>query len=344
MTSVQEQLRTFATTLLERRGALVEWPAADRAGTAVLPPEAAAAAGMAADVVPLAPERDGRRALRQFGGRFPGMVRPVARRPAQGRRLPHPRRVPQAQGPGRNHSPGIHMAQRQGETPGSPRNGRRISHLVVPHFHQFRGPLGDVFCISLNVGVRGRGQDSRSVGPVGDPTAARRRHRGATSYPLAVAAARRRFLQLSAAFLDRMDAGSVRDRKRLDDYYHALLRESEKKKARANVPPDPEKIEATQRAVNLELRRKLAELDQRYAMESVVRPVVLIRTEVAVIAADLSVFRKQAQRWHTIYWNPLLKQFDPIRCGRCGAGPSPWPLRTRRSNRGARHVLTDNRP
>ena len=71
--------------------------------------------------------------------------------------------------------------------------------------------------------------------------------------------------------------------------------------------------------MNLELRRKLAELDQRYAMESVVRPVVLIRTEVAVIAADLSVFRKQAQRWHTIYWNPLLKQFDPIRCGRCGA-------------------------
>ena len=49
---VQEQLHAFATTLLERRGALVEWPAADRAGTAMLPPEVAAAVGTADDVVP----------------------------------------------------------------------------------------------------------------------------------------------------------------------------------------------------------------------------------------------------------------------------------------------------
>ena len=71
-----------------------------------------------------------------------------------------------------------------------------------------------------------------------------------------------------AAFLDRMDGRLQRDRKRLHDYYHALVRESEKKKARGHAPPDPEKIEATKRAVGLELRRKLAELDERYAMEA----------------------------------------------------------------------------
>ena len=127
-------------------------------------------------------------------------------------------------------------------------------------------------------------------------------------------------MRLSAAFLDRMDGRLVRDRKRLDDYYRALVRESEKKKVRGNAQPDPEKVEATKRAVNLELRRKLAELDERYAMEAALRPVVLIRTEAPVLAVDLSVFRKQAHKKHTVYWNPLLKQFDPLACSRCGEG------------------------
>ena len=115
-----------------------------------------------------------------------------------------------------------------------------------------------------------------------------------------------------------MDARLQRDRKRLHDYYHALLRESERKKARGHAQPDPEKVEATKRAVNLELRRKLAELDERYAMEATLRPVILVRTEVPVLAVDLSVFRKQAHRKHTVYWNPLLKQFEPLRCSGCG--------------------------
>ena len=78
-----------------------------------------------------------------------------------------------------------------------------------------------------------------------------------SSYERAASLARRRLLHVAAAFLDRMDARLQRDRKRLHDYYHALLRESDKKKARGNAPPDPEKVEATKRAVDLELRRKL---------------------------------------------------------------------------------------
>ena len=45
---------------------------------------------------------------------------------------------------------------------------------------------------------------------------------------------------------------------------------------------------------------------------------ILVRTEVPVLAVDLSVFRKQAHRKHTVYWNPLLKQFEPFRCSSCG--------------------------
>ena len=148
------------------------------------------------------------------------------------------------------------------------------------------------------------------------------RHGSATpsSYERAASVARRRLLHRAASFLDRMDARLQRDRKRLHDYYHALLRESDKKKARGHTQSDPEKIEATKRAVDLELRRKLGELDERYAMEATLRPVVLVRMEVPVLAVDLSVFRKQAHKIHTVYWNPLLKQFEPLCCSGCGAG------------------------
>ena len=54
--AVQDQLHALATTLLERRGALVDWPAADRAGTAILPPDVADAVGMDREVVSLACE------------------------------------------------------------------------------------------------------------------------------------------------------------------------------------------------------------------------------------------------------------------------------------------------
>jgi hypothetical protein len=53
-----------------------------------------------------------------------------------------------------------------------------------------------------------------------------------TSYARAAAMARRRLLNLAAAFLERMDSRLQRDRKRLHDYYHALLREANKKKTR----------------------------------------------------------------------------------------------------------------
>ncbi len=75
------------------------------------------------------------------------------------------------------------------------------------------------------------------------------------------AGAERQPTSSSAAWTARIQ----RDRRRLREYYGALLREADHKKPRGGVKPDPEKIAARKRAVDLELRRKLAELDERYA-------------------------------------------------------------------------------
>ncbi len=55
-------------------------------------------------------------------------------------------------------------------------------------------------------------------------------------------------------------------------------------------------------------------------MEAVLEPLVLVRTELPVLAIDLLVQRKRARRTHVVYWNPLLKQLEPMGCSRCRNG------------------------
>ena len=317
---VQEQLRAFATTLLERRGALVEWPAADRAGTAMLPPEVAAAVGAADDVVPVGYEASTGLAVNLAGDFLEWSGRLLDAVPSVGTF-----RVRDLYLKRKDLDEGISRAftwlecesedsAKAAKPPSSITPGGSTRSLSSEDRWE------TCFCVSLNAasGVEVEIPDPLGLWelqPQRDPSAT-----APSSYGRAADVARRRLLRLSAAFLDRMDARLQRDRKRLHDYYHALLRESEKKKARGHAQPDPEKVEATKRAVNLELRRKLAELDERYAMAAALRPVVLVRTEVPVLAVDLSVFRKQAHKMHTVYWNPLLKQFEPLRCSGCGDG------------------------
>ena len=77
-------------------------------------------------------------------------------------------------------------------------------------------------------------------------------------------------------------------------------------------------VEARTRAVQLELRRKLGELDERYTVDAALRPVALVRLEAPALALDLDVQRKQAHRLHTVYWNSLTKLFEPLVCAACG--------------------------
>jgi hypothetical protein len=318
--AVHQQLRDFAATLLERRGAVVDWPAADRPGTAMLPPDVAAAAGAPDEVVPLACEAVGNGLSVNLTGDFlewAGRLLDAEPRIGAFRvRDPYLKRKDLDEGIGRAFT-WLNAKVKL-------RDARETA--VEYHTWWFHCAINSedrwetCFSFSLNAAT---GLEVEIPDPLGlwelEP---RPGQSGAiaASRERAASIARRRSLRLAAAFLDRMDARLQRDRKRLHDYYRALLRESHNKKSRGNAQPDREKVEAAERAVDLELRRKLGELDERYAMEATLRPVVLVRTEVPVLAVDLSVFRKQAHKTHTIYWNPLLKQFEPLCCGGCGEG------------------------
>ena len=139
------------------------------------------------------------------------------------------------------------------------------------------------------------------------------------TYRSAVRRANALMEQRAGPFVARLESRLARDRARIREYYAALLREESTKRHRVWTPEVKEKQEARRRAVELELRRKLAELDERYAVRAELAPVVLLRIMVQALAVECEVFRRQARRMHTIYWNPVLKELEPMCCDGCGA-------------------------
>lgn len=122
----------------------------------------------------------------------------------------------------------------------------------------------------------------------------------------------------SRAFVERLESRLGRDRKRLQDYYRALLDADDRRPVRRGVEPDPARKQAKAQAVQLELRRKLAELDERYACRVDLTPLGLVRLDCPALAVRCQVLRRSATRMYTIFWNPLSKELEPLGCSRCG--------------------------
>ncbi len=122
----------------------------------------------------------------------------------------------------------------------------------------------------------------------------------------------------SRAFVERLESRLARDRQRLQDYYRALLRGDDRRAARRPVVPEPTQQAAKVKAVQLELRRKLAELDERYECRLELSPLALVRTDSPALAVRCQVLRRTTAGAITVFWNPATKDLEPLCCSRCG--------------------------
>ncbi len=318
--SIEQELRTFATKLLQRRGGLVEWADSDDEGTAMVPAELADSLHADGEIVRLSTRPGGEGWCLSLATDFLDTA---------SRLLEFEPRV------GTFRVEELYL--KRGDFDEVVR--RAFSWLnakvrlhdtksvhVEYHTWWFHALLisEDRWETRFPITVNARSGAEVDLPDLLDlwefephPDASRE---PPATYEQAAHRAQLRLRELAAGFLDRMDGRLQRDRRRLQEYYNALLRETRHKKSRSQTKPDPEKQEARERAVKLELRRKASELDERYAMELTLEPVVLTRMEIPALAIDLSVQRKQARRIHTVYWNPLLKQLEPICCTGCGCG------------------------
>ena len=320
MTScIEQELRTFATKLLERRGGLVEWDS-DDAGSAVVPEDLAATLDVDGEMVHLCTRLGG-------DGWCLNLATDFLDTAAQLLKL-EPRvgtfRVRELYLKRGNLDEAVRNAFSWPNAKVQMRETRAVrveyhtwwfhALLVSDDRWETRLPI----TLNASTGAEVELPELLDLWEFEPHPAARREP--PSNYRQAVRRAQLRLRESASGFLDRMDARFERDRKRLRQYYNALLLETDHKKSRARTKPDPEEREAKKRAVRLELRRKSGELAERYAMELTLEPLILTRMEIPALAVDLSVQRKRAKRTHTVYWNPLLKQLEPVCCSRCGCG------------------------
>lgn len=121
----------------------------------------------------------------------------------------------------------------------------------------------------------------------------------------------------SQAFVQRLEERMDRDLKRLKSYYHALVDDAADHKIRGAA--DPEKLDARTRAVELELERKIDELRDRYTLRPELRPIALVRLDAPALRVELNVQRRNAEKRIGIYWNAITKALEPLACSKCAA-------------------------
>lgn len=121
----------------------------------------------------------------------------------------------------------------------------------------------------------------------------------------------------AANFVARLAVRSERDRRRLRDYYGALLAPPRRTPKGAPLPTQAE-VDARHGAVDRELARKLEEVDERSRLRCRIQPVALLRLELPVWSLDISIQRRTAVRTIRTFWNHHAGGIEPLACSVCG--------------------------
>ena len=314
---ISERLADFFRLLLERRGAIVDWPAGAPEGLAMLPAETAAAL-RCLEILPLSASPSGPLPV-NLASDFLDRVDPLVAAEPRVAAL----RIPW-----------LYLKQADMAEPVARAftwlNARVRLCESAPerteyHTWYFQATLDsadrweEVIPVTVNArsGSEVATPDPLQAGPVeAEPLAAADAPATARQAARAVCT---KVEARGAAFVARLDSRRQRDARRLQDYYQALLREDRRRAQRRRAPEDPDRRKAKVQAVQLELRRKLLELDERYALRVTLTPLALIRLDCPVLAIHCDVARKSARRPLTLFWNALAKALEPVACSRCGA-------------------------
>ncbi len=319
-TALDQDLRAFAVELFEHSGGVADWPTLEEPGSVVMPPEVVSAVELPGDEFALG-------VTAAPGTLHVGLASEFL--DIAGRLLDEA--VPRL---GSFCIPERYLTSRDltdkiSQTFGwqNARAKCRIAEpaLVEYHLWTLLGSLRseDVWEAMFNVGINAESQAIvdlpevfQEAGLVAEESA--NPSEGPTTLDTAILEAKRRLISSSADFVRRIEQRLERDRQRLQDYYRALSGEADGTKRRASsTVPTPEEVAARKRAVDLELRRKLAEINENYALRASVKPLILVRVRLPSLVVPVVIQRKQATREYRLYWNSLLKKFEPLSCSRC---------------------------
>jgi hypothetical protein len=117
-------------------------------------------------------------------------------------------------------------------------------------------------------------------------------------------------------FIRRLEERMDRDMKRLKSYYHALLDDANDRSRRSTMQAD--QTDSRKKAVELELDRKTDELRERYTLRPALQCVALVRLDAPALAVTLNAQRRDGEKKIKVYWNAMTKTLEPLACDQCG--------------------------
>jgi hypothetical protein len=118
----------------------------------------------------------------------------------------------------------------------------------------------------------------------------------------------------------KLGRAKARDEERLKTYYGTMGQEIQNRmRSRRLEGEDKDRELARFAATNQELDRKLADLQERYALKVEASLYSVLVIELPTVHLECELVRKQIKRTITAVWNPFTKVIEPLCCERTGA-------------------------
>lgn len=137
-------------------------------------------------------------------------------------------------------------------------------------------------------------------------------------YAQACRAAQSLMQDVLADFVRSMNRRLNRDVQHVTEYYHAMAQEiATPRHKKSLTAEDQEHAQARLRATELELERKIHDLQAKYALTVRVEPVGVMRLFVPVMLVSLTVLRRKWTVPLALAWNPLLRELERVTCAGC---------------------------
>jgi hypothetical protein len=125
----------------------------------------------------------------------------------------------------------------------------------------------------------------------------------------------------------KLDRAKARDQERLKTYYGTMAQEIQKKMKSRRLEGDDESRElARLSATQQELDRKLADLQERYALKVNASLYSVLVIEMPTVHLQCELVRKKIKRPITAIWNPFTKVIEPLCCEKTGVPVSAFYL------------------
>ncbi|MCU0568348.1 MAG: hypothetical protein MUF49_17340 [Oculatellaceae cyanobacterium Prado106] len=117
----------------------------------------------------------------------------------------------------------------------------------------------------------------------------------------------------------KLERAKARDEDRLKTYYGTMGEEIQRKmRSRQLAGDDASRELARLSATQQELDRKLADLEERYALKVNASLYSVLVIEVPTVHLHCELVRKKIKRPITAVWNPFTKIIEPLRCEKTG--------------------------